>query len=105
MAQYLTTFLVSLASAGAVMLVVSLAMTDSGKRRKCWRLALGVTLADVVTGVFHPFHDRLVRALTCGLCVGFVPLLMDKIFARYHIDTRSERNLEATPSMKKNHDE
>ena len=88
MTGYLITFLVTLASAGAVMAAMNRGTSDRVLKRERWWLALGVglgvTLADIVTDTFHPPYDRIVHALIVGAAIGITALLTDYIFTLRH---------------------
>ena len=85
MTGYLITFLVTLAAGGAVMAAMNRSTSDRIFKRRGWRLAfaasLGITLADIVTDIFHPPYGRIVRALIVGAAICITTLLMERFFA------------------------
>lgn len=65
MHQYLTNFIVSLATTGAVMLILNRGTSDVIRKRHdllvALGLAVGLTLGEIVTDLWHPPYEPLVR--------------------------------------------
>ena len=96
MFQYLTTFIVSLVSAGAVMLIANSGISDVIRKRHHLLMALGVavgaTLGEIVTDLWHPPYERLIRACIFGASVGLVPFLFTRSSRAHDTPARHDAN-------------
>lgn len=84
MLHYFVAFFVTLAVAGALMASVNCATPSEARRRRNWLVALGIavgtTMAEVVTDCFPSSFDYLVRPLVVGIGVALVPPVIENIY-------------------------
>ena len=77
MHQYLTNFIVSLISTGAVMLILNRGTLDVTRKRHdllvALGLAVGLTLGEIVTDLWHPPYEALVRGCIVAASAVLVP--------------------------------
>ena len=77
MHQYLTNFIVSLISTGAVMLILNRGTSDVIRKRHdllvALGLAVGLTLGEIVTDLWHPPYEALVRGCIVAASAVLVP--------------------------------
>jgi hypothetical protein len=78
MHRYLTTFIISLISTGAVMLILNRGNSDILRKRHDFLVALGMavglTLGEIVTDLWHPPYEILVRACIVAASAVLIPL-------------------------------
>lgn len=86
MLNYLATFIISLVTAGTVMVAFNTGIPEIGIKKKNLFMALGVavgvTLADVVIDLYHPPYERIVRACIVGGSIGAVLLVFERFIGR-----------------------
>ena len=87
MHRYLTTFIISLVSIGAVMLILNRGTSDLIRKRQdllvALGMAVGLTLGEIVTDLSHPPYEALVRGCIVAASAVLVPFpLTRKIRAR-----------------------
>jgi hypothetical protein len=77
MHRYLTTFIISLISTGAVMLILNRGTSDALRKRHdllvALGMAVGLTLGEIVTDLWHPPYEILVRACIVAASTVLVP--------------------------------
>ena len=78
MHRYLTTFIISLISTGAVMLILNRGNSDILRKRHdllvALGMAVGLTLGEIVTDLWHPPYEILVRACIVAASAVLIPL-------------------------------
>jgi hypothetical protein len=77
MHHYLTAFIISLISTGAVMLILNRGNSDILRKRHdllvALGMAVGLTLGEIVTDLWHPPYEILVRACIVAASTVLVP--------------------------------
>jgi len=78
MHHYFTTFIISLVSTGAVMLILNRGNSDILRKRHdllvALGMAVGLTLGEIVTDLWHPPYEAIVRGCIVAASAVLVPL-------------------------------
>ncbi len=79
MLEHLSTFVITLVSAGAVVLVMNTRISDATQKRHhlfvALGIAVGVTVGDLIADFWHLPHERVIRACVAGAGVALIPLV------------------------------